>query len=57
MVYTNECKVCGLKENEHRALADYNNPAPCTSCGGETSMVLNAKIIPFADGPNGGRMK
>lgn len=58
MVYTNKCTVCGLIEEEHRAMADYNKPSPCTACGEETrGIIKGTKIKPFTDGPNNGRMK
>ncbi len=58
MIYTNECKTCGLIEEEQRLLSDYKLPSPCTSCGEETRCVITGtKIKPFADGANNGRMK
>ncbi len=59
MIYRNKCTVCGLEEDEHRALADYDKPSPCTACGEETENVITngVKIKPFTDGANNGRMK
>jgi|TARA_B110000211_G_C13949991_1_gene495699 hypothetical protein len=58
MVYRNKCTICGLEEDEHRALADYDKPSPCIACGSETKNVVDGvRVKPFKDGPNNGRMK
>ena len=59
MVYTNKCTKCGLIEDEQRNLKDWDNPSLCTACNGKTEGVIDAgaRIKPFTDGPNGGRMK
>ena len=58
MVYRNKCTVCGLEEDEHRALADYNKPSPCTACGSKTKNVIDGvRVKPFTNGPNNGRTK
>lgn len=58
MLYRNRCKDCDLEEDEQRPLADYNKPGLCTACSGETEMVVSgARVVPFPDGLNHGRMK